>query len=297
MTHAALKDLENKWRAEAATMSIYWKHATERCADQLSAALSAVEAVAVQWQMRRTSTVTGDWLDWRECEETTYAEIQAGEWANPDVNYESRALYTAPPPQQAGEVVVTTDESGRCVMVSRQDDEHRILKVLWEAPTRPTPSPGPQGGGDAQSSEADELLRSLGLDPERFRSDGGHLNPGRIKAAILHPEDYSGLYLSSDHLFSHSAKLGGETCERCGAVKNTRRGNAPCLATPPAHQPGEVVTDEMVERAAKAMCADDHDADGNTEKWWADAMARHEYLRYARINLTAALAPKEDGHG
>lgn len=31
-------------------------------------------------------------------------------------------------------VTVTTDESGRAVAVTRQDDEHRILSVIWEAP-------------------------------------------------------------------------------------------------------------------------------------------------------------------
>ena len=33
-----------------------------------------------------------------------------------------------------GQVTVTTDESGRVVSVTRQDDEHRILSVIWEAP-------------------------------------------------------------------------------------------------------------------------------------------------------------------
>lgn len=31
-----------------------------------------------------------------------------------------------------GEVVVTTDNTGRCVAVTRQDDEGRILSVIWE---------------------------------------------------------------------------------------------------------------------------------------------------------------------
>lgn len=34
----------------------------------------------------------------------------------------------------AGEVVVTTTEDGVCVVVSRQDEEGRILSVIWEAP-------------------------------------------------------------------------------------------------------------------------------------------------------------------
>jgi len=32
-----------------------------------------------------------------------------------------------------GEVVVTTTSDGRCVAVTRQDDDHRILSVIWEA--------------------------------------------------------------------------------------------------------------------------------------------------------------------
>lgn len=33
---------------------------------------------------------------------------------------------------QQGEVVVTTNEDGECVLVSRQDEDHNILKVIWE---------------------------------------------------------------------------------------------------------------------------------------------------------------------
>jgi hypothetical protein len=47
------------------------------------------------------------------------------------------------------------------------------------------------------------------------------------------------------------------------------------------------VTDEMVLRAAFAMCVDDHE--DNASDWWADAQARDEYTRCATIALTAAL--------
>ena len=43
-------------------------------------------------------------------------------------------LYAAPPVTEQGCVTVTTDESGRAVAVTRQDDDHRILSVIWEAP-------------------------------------------------------------------------------------------------------------------------------------------------------------------
>ena len=31
-----------------------------------------------------------------------------------------------------GDIVVTTNEIGECVLVSRQDGDHKILKVIWE---------------------------------------------------------------------------------------------------------------------------------------------------------------------
>ena len=51
----------------------------------------------------------------------------------------AEAKLSAPPePSEDGFVTVTTTEDGRCVMVSRQDEDHRILKVLWEAKDVPT---------------------------------------------------------------------------------------------------------------------------------------------------------------
>lgn len=40
----------------------------------------------------------------------------------------------APAATPAGEVVVTTNKAGQCVCVSRQDEDGRILSVIWEAP-------------------------------------------------------------------------------------------------------------------------------------------------------------------
>ncbi len=42
-------------------------------------------------------------------------------------------LYLHPAPTLPGEVVVTTDASGRCVCVTRQNEESQILSVIWEA--------------------------------------------------------------------------------------------------------------------------------------------------------------------
>ena len=35
--------------------------------------------------------------------------------------------------QSSGEVVVTTNQQGQCVAVTRQDDEGKILSVIWQA--------------------------------------------------------------------------------------------------------------------------------------------------------------------
>lgn len=34
-------------------------------------------------------------------------------------------------------VTVTTNDKGECILVSWQDDDHRILSVIWEAPEKP----------------------------------------------------------------------------------------------------------------------------------------------------------------
>ena len=47
-------------------------------------------------------------------------------------------LYARPVPAEEGIVTVTTNDAGRCVMVSRQDEDHRILSVIWEAEDVPT---------------------------------------------------------------------------------------------------------------------------------------------------------------
>lgn len=38
--------------------------------------------------------------------------------------------------------------------------------------------------------DADELLRTLRLDPAIYRTECGYLNLPKIKAAIAHPDDY-----------------------------------------------------------------------------------------------------------
>lgn len=42
----------------------------------------------------------------------------------------------------------------------------------------------------SKPSEADELLRNLGLNPVQFRTEGGVINHLKVKAAILRPDEY-----------------------------------------------------------------------------------------------------------
>lgn len=46
--------------------------------------------------------------------------------------------------------------------------------------------------------EADDLIRALGFDPARFRTEFGNLNHYKLAAAIRHPEDYAGLMLGAE---------------------------------------------------------------------------------------------------
>ena len=60
-------------------------------------------------------------------------------------------LYAEPPVTDLGKITVTTNESGRAVAVTRQDAEHRILSVIWEAP--------PATITPEQAEKADEAIR------------------------------------------------------------------------------------------------------------------------------------------
>ena len=41
-----------------------------------------------------------------------------------------------------------------------------------------------------ECEDADELLRLLRLDPEIYRTEGGCINIGKVKAALANPDDY-----------------------------------------------------------------------------------------------------------
>lgn len=38
--------------------------------------------------------------------------------------------------------------------------------------------------------DADELLKLLRLDPERYRTEGGYINIPKVRAALANPDDY-----------------------------------------------------------------------------------------------------------
>ena len=50
--------------------------------------------------------------------------------------------------------------------------------------------------------DTDDLLRRLNLDPERYRTECGHLNVPKIIAAIKHPDEYP--TLAGDALPQHT---------------------------------------------------------------------------------------------
>lgn len=179
--------------------------------------------------------------------------------SHPGVDDSVSAGTPATQPQQAGEVVVTTDEPGRCVMVSRQDDEHRILSVIWEAATPPAHQPGEVAELRAEverlnaiinKPQADDFLRAVSTEAEHQRQRWGNDHDGGKT-----PADWFWLigYLAGKALHSTSYGL-DEKAEH------------------------HVIT-------TAAACAN-----------WHRAMKGETNMRPG-IDGAAALAPKEAGHG
>lgn len=86
-------------------------------------------------RMREALQISRAWLQ---------AGFEAAQFAGAEFNSDMEKIDAAlsATPEQAvsgvtggvsAPVVVTTDSSGRCVLVSRQDEEGRILEVIWEA--------------------------------------------------------------------------------------------------------------------------------------------------------------------
>ena len=80
----------------------------------------------------------------------------SGEWylAEERANALTDALLD---PESSSEVVVTTNEAGQCVAVTRQDDEGRILSIIWERP-------------EVKGLSAEETLKEFA---KRYPNDAG----------------------------------------------------------------------------------------------------------------------------
>lgn len=124
---------------------------------------------------------------------------------------------------------------------SYRNEEWRTVRnaLLSAAPDAPQPA----------TSEADELLTALNLEPDTYRTDGGWLNIPKIKAAIASPENYP-----------HIAQPAGQPternfCGRCGKRMSDIDSIHTC--TPPAAvQPAEPLTDvqayEIIKEATRS---------------------------------------------
>lgn len=115
-----------------------------------------------------------------------------------------------------GDVVVTTDSAGVCVAVTRQDDEGKMLSVIWEAPAP----------GEGEQVEAYVLLGPAGWDGyrelalkddmkrERVLATGFAWHPLHLRAALPAATYKCG--------YCHAAiEVNAPTCFECG--KGTHR--------------------------------------------------------------------------
>lgn len=116
----------------------------------------------------------------------------------------------------------------------------RDLRACYDEAIRPATA------AEAAESEADELIRALGFDPERFRTEAGFINHYKLRAAILHPEDYEGLRAAEAAPQGGDSVCGGDGCPGCdacwdvGAVSETEEP----VATPPS-APADVTTPDL----------------------------------------------------
>ena len=83
-----------------------------------------------------------------------------------------------------GRVTVTTDESGRAVAVTRQDNEHRILSVIWEAPVTAPVRLTDKDCAIATSGSAhvrsDDMLRmARAIETAVLRANGFDIQPAK----------------------------------------------------------------------------------------------------------------------
>ena len=89
-------------------------------------------------------------------------------WDAPDVNNIAPAV---------PEVVVTTNESGQCVAVTRQNEDGQIVKVIWAAPTPPT-------NIDSELREAARAVVEQWLTPSEITDDEWARQIDRLRKAL-----------------------------------------------------------------------------------------------------------------
>lgn len=77
-----------------------------------------------------------------------------------DMHAYARAALASRDAERQGEVTVTCNERGEAVAVTRTDDEHRIMSVIWE---RASPSPA-QPPVVSESASANAYAMKRGLD-------------------------------------------------------------------------------------------------------------------------------------
>lgn len=183
-----------------------WRAMQQYARTAIDHALSRVGAEAVAWMV-----TAGDGYERHvilpEAEaKRIHAELVENGWEDAKIV----PLYTTPPaaagvPDGARLVIEDVIERARDGK-ARGDCDAIIDWIEDELLSAAIFSTAPQPSEAAHDDEADQLLRDLGLDPERFRTEGGALNAGKIRAALLHPNDYEGLYLAKD------------SCKRCGGT-------------------------------------------------------------------------------
>ncbi len=83
---------------------------------------------------------------------------------------ELRAALAAQPAEPVGDVVVSCNEDGQIVAVTRQDDEGRILSVIAESAAPPAPAAVPPDGMD---TVAIKYAHKMALDLECILAEYG----------------------------------------------------------------------------------------------------------------------------
>lgn len=109
-------------------------------------------------------------LDWDGINPSSYAEFLAAQPAQePIKDHEIAKLVN-----QLRDIAIEFHDSQQLL--------ERIAQVIRPVTAQPAQP--------SQSTEADDLLRALGLNPDAYRTDGGAINHLKVKAALKYPQEY-----------------------------------------------------------------------------------------------------------